>query len=284
MCLLVLGLFLLEASAAHARKTPWAKVKAPSAEAPESFGGYANGCLAGGVALPARGEGFETIRRWRNRYYAHPAMAILLKHFTKSVLAETGVGVLIGDISQARGGLMGSGHRSHQLGLDADVWFTRPDQRGKDRHFVSMVRRDREAMNLKAWTNRQETLLRLAAQQPQTARVFVHWVIKQHLCKTVVGDRSWLRKIRPWYGHDRHFHIRMQCPKDNPQCRNQKTLPPGDACGGEVWFSHAQVRARKKAAAAARKAGKRGPRRKPKVVPQQCKRVLAAPSRSARAQ
>ena len=44
-------------------------------------------------------------------------------------LAESGKrvgwnGLLIGDMSQPRGGPMLNGHSSHQIGLDVDIWFT----------------------------------------------------------------------------------------------------------------------------------------------------------------
>jgi hypothetical protein len=37
-----------------------------------------------------------------------------------------GKGLYIGDISQPRGGPMTSGHASHQIGLDADIWMLPP--------------------------------------------------------------------------------------------------------------------------------------------------------------
>ncbi|MCB9524702.1 MAG: penicillin-insensitive murein endopeptidase [Myxococcales bacterium] len=265
----------LAASPAGARRTPWAKVDGPSAQKPQSHGGYAGGCLAGAVALPEKGKGFETIRRWRKRYFGHPDTAAFLRWYGKAVLAETGRGILIGDISQARGGLMSSGHRSHQLGLDADIWFTRPKAREKDEDFRSMVDPAREVIDREAFTERQVTLLRLAASRPEVARIFVHWVIKHELCATVPGDRAWLRKIRPWWGHDRHFHIRLQCPAGSPDCRNQAELPEGDGCGGETWFSKAEVAARKRAP----KKGPRGKRPKKPSVPKACKQVLKAKGR-----
>jgi penicillin-insensitive murein endopeptidase len=88
--------------------------------------------------------------------------------------------------------------------------------------------------------------LRAAAQEPEVARIFVGWVIKRELCRTVKGDRSWLRKIRPWWGHTRHFHIRLHCPDGSSECRDQRAIAPGDGCGQEAWFSKAAVAKRKK--------------------------------------
>src|SRR6516165_2279694 len=43
---------------------------------------------------------------------------------TKVANAGTWRGLLVGDISQPRGGPMITGHDSHQVGLDADIWLT----------------------------------------------------------------------------------------------------------------------------------------------------------------
>jgi penicillin-insensitive murein endopeptidase len=48
------------------------------------------------------------------------------------------------------------------------------------------------------------------------------------------GDREWLRKLRPWWGHDEHFHVRLSCPGDSPDCERQKSMPEGDGCGEEL--------------------------------------------------
>ncbi len=277
-CLALVALALISLalpSAASARRTPWAKVDGPSAQTPAAIGGYAGGCLAGAEALPERGEGFETIRRWRKRYYGHPRLIAFLRWYGAEVLRETGKAVLVGDLSQARGGLMASGHRSHQLGLDADLWFTRPKQRKRDAHFKSCVDRERDTVDPRVFGERQLALLKIAAAHPDVARIFVHWAIKHHLCASVGADRGWLRKIRPWWGHDRHFHVRLRCPEDSPDCRDQAPLPPGDGCGTETWFSAAEVAARK---AAARKSppAKRPPRKRRPPPPKRCKQVLTA--------
>jgi penicillin-insensitive murein endopeptidase len=49
--------------------------------------------------------------------------------------------------------------------------------------------------------------------------------------------------VRPWSGHDHHFHVRISCPADSPQCKPQPPPEPGDGCGHELdyWFSDAVV-------------------------------------------
>ena len=65
--------------------------------------------------------------------------------------------------------------------------------------------------------------------------------IKVKLCNTEGVDRAWLQKIRPWYGHDSHIHVRLSCPSDAKNCENQAALPAGDGCGAELysWFEPA---------------------------------------------
>ncbi len=224
------------------------------APASESIGGYAKGCLLHGVEIPHKGIGFETIRRFRKRYYAHPTSKAFLEGYGARMQAAGLAAVLVGDIAQEGGGKMPSGHSSHQTGLDIDVWFTRPDARKKDKSFESLVKRD-ETIDATLWTAEHETMLRLAAESPDVARVFVNWVIKKKLCSAAKG-KPWLKKVRPWYGHDRHFHIRRACPAGSKDCVNQPT-PTSDQCGKESWFSRAAVAKRKKAGKKKRKRARR---------------------------
>lgn len=283
LALVLIGLANPAAAKAPKRtKSPkWHAVQNPSqADTPEAIGSYAGGCLSGAVAVPKTGVGYETIRRWRNRFWAHPNLARFLDDFGAAMRASNLPDLLIGDLSQPRGGRMKSGHRSHQIGLDADIWFERPAQRKHDKNFASLVHRKSETINRRVFKPRHVQVLRMAAQRPEVARIFVNWVIKRELCATIEADRDWLRKIRPWYGHDRHYHVRLHCPADSTNCRAQSPVPSEDDCGTETWFSRAEVRARKVAAKAG-KTGKPGParRRKPRskahIAP--CARVLTAP-------
>jgi penicillin-insensitive murein endopeptidase len=77
--------------------------------------------------------------------------------------------------------------------------------------------------------------LRLATEDPRVDRIFVHPTIKAALCR--MPDRSWLHKIRPWYGHDEHFHVRLACPADSPDCTGQAPVPSGDGCDASLaWW------------------------------------------------
>jgi penicillin-insensitive murein endopeptidase len=140
---------------------------------------------------------------------------------------------------------MPSSHRSHQNGLDADIWFTLAPSPEQARRSMddrpdppSMVGPDGVSLS-SAWGPDQRFLLEAAARQPAVDRIFVNAAIKRGLCQEVRGDRSWLRKLRPWFGHDSHFHLRLRCPPDSPQCEPQPALPAGDGCGEDLawWFS-----------------------------------------------
>jgi penicillin-insensitive murein endopeptidase len=81
--------------------------------------------------------------------------------------------------------------------------------------------------------------VKAAASQPETTRIFVNPAIKKELCRTAGYDRVWLNKVRPYWGHDDHLHIRLACPDNASSCEEQKAPPEGDGCGEEelaYWF------------------------------------------------
>jgi penicillin-insensitive murein endopeptidase len=142
-----------------------------------------------------------------------------------------------------------TGHASHQLGLDADVWLTpMPDRTlsREERESMSatmMVRKDRLDIDPAAWTPKHIEVIKAAAQDSIVERMFVNAAIKKALCREATGDRAWLRKVRPYWGHDYHMHIRIGCPPGNSACEGQPAIPEGDGCGKELdeWFRPAIV-------------------------------------------
>ena len=112
------------AKALFGRKT------APSAQQAKVVGFYAKGCLAGAEAVPYDGEAWQVMRISRNRNWGHPELVKFMQR-KASQLRRDGVwsGFLVGDMSQPRGGPMLTGHASHQIGLDADVWLTQMPNR-----------------------------------------------------------------------------------------------------------------------------------------------------------
>ncbi len=222
---------------------------APSAGPAEPYGSYAKGCLAGAVALPETGLGWQAMRLGRNRNWGHPAMIRFIERLSDEAAAIGWPRLYVGDISQPRGGPMAGGHRSHQIGLDADIWLRIPapavlsigEREEISSH--SVVGPDRMAVN-DAWRPAHHALIRLAASDPAVARIFVNAAIKQALCADEppgesLGARDWLRKVRAWWGHESHFHVRLNCPEDAPGCVGQASPPVGDGCGEELawWFT-----------------------------------------------
>ena len=243
-----------EQPSAKALKTKPAKVlfgrqKVPAAMKPRAIGFYSKGCLAGGVELPKTGSAWQAMRLSRNRNWGHPQLVELVKRLAIEAQAQDGwPGLLVGDLAQPRGGPMLSGHASHQVGLDADVWLRpMPDRElsYKEREKMSAISviKNRRRVNPKIWTEAHAKLIRRAASYSEVARIFVHPPIKKALCDWAPKNesRKWLRKVRPYYGHHYHFHIRIKCPKGSVGCRDQAPPRPkdGTGCGAELayWFS-----------------------------------------------
>lgn len=218
-------------------------VKTGAPIAARAVGFYAKGCLAGGKALAVDGPGWQVMRLSRNRNWGHPKLIDLIERLAReSTEAKEWPGLLVGDISQPRGGPMISGHASHQVGLDADVWLTpMPDRtltrrEREDMSAVSMLAADSVSVNPKVWGEGQEKLIKRAASYPEVERVLVHPALKKALCKSPGADASWLRKVRPVFGHYYHFHIRLACPSNSPTCQSQFPTGTDDGCGKELDY------------------------------------------------
>lgn len=220
----------------------------PASLAARTIGFYSRGCLAGGQALPVNGPSWEVMRLSRNRNWGHPALLAFLERFAHKVpTVSHWHGILVGDMSQPRGGPMLTGHASHQIGLDADVWLTPMPNRElsplerEEMSAVNMVRADRRDIDPERWTPDHSAVIKAAAREPEVQRIFVNAAIKKALCREAGADRSWLNKVRPFYGHDYHFHVRLVCPPGEEACKDQDPVPPGDGCDGSLawWFSDA---------------------------------------------
>ncbi len=218
-----------------------------------AFGFYSRGCFAGGIALPVNGETWQVMRLSRNRMWGHPDMIAFLERFSRSVpRVSNWPGILVGDISQPRGGPMLTGHASHQLGLDADIWLTPMPRRELTREeremtsAVNVVRADRRDIDPATWTAQHLSVIRAAAQDAAVERVLVNAAIKKALCREAGPNRSWLSKVRPVPGHNYHMHIRIRCPAGSAGCRPQDPPPASDGCGAELdwWFTDAVLNPR----------------------------------------
>lgn len=272
---------------------PLANPEAPSTPAKELFGRqvnpaplaartigfYSRGCLAGGTALPVNGPAWQVMRLSRNRNWGHPALIAFLERFARKVpTLSHWPGLLVGDLSQPRGGPMLTGHASHQIGLDADLWLTPMPNRDLSRRereemsAVNVVRADRLDVDEAKWTPDHLAVIKAAAQDSAVQRIFVNAAIKKAICREAGGDRSWLTKVRPYYGHDYHFHVRLVCPRDEAACKDQDPVPSGEGCDSSLayWFSDAVLHPEPRPAA---------PPKPPLTMaqlPSECRAVLTA--------
>ena len=251
----------------------------PSQQTPRVVGFYAKGCLAGADMLPTDGEAWQVMRLSRNRNWGHPALTSFLKRTASELrAAQIWPGFLVGDMSQPRGGPMLTGHASHQIGLDADIWQTpMPDRQlsraeREEMSATQMVRPDRLDIDPAHWTPAHMAMLKAVAEKPEVQRIFVNAAIKKALCRDARGDRAWLTKMRPMYGHDYHFHVRLFCPLGEAGCTRQDPVPEGEGCDASLawWFTDEALHP------------KIDPNAKPKppmtmaALPNECRAVLKA--------
>ncbi len=200
---------------------------APSQQRPMPIGSYARGCGAGMVEMPETGASWQAMRLSRERNFGQPELVSYLIELSRVAQQVGWAGLYIGDISQPRGGPMTSGHASHQIGLDADVWMLPPKRlnlsRAEREKISSIPVRSADQRSItKNWTRAHHALMQAAASDPRVDRIFVAAAVKIEMCRTASRqDKAWLQKIRPIAGHDTHFHVRLKCPKGARLCETQ---------------------------------------------------------------
>jgi len=222
----------------------WQALRVPATGPALSIGTTNNGCLQGAASLPQSGPGYELIRVGRNRRFGHPNLVAYIRRLGAAARRARLGPVIVGDLSQPRGGPTPTGHRSHQTGLDADISYIAP--RGIPRHLSRLAREsltpiaviDLKTHNTtRAWKPSVIKLLALAAADPAVDRIFVNPAIKKMACAGRTAKAAWQGRLRPWHLHHDHFHVRLKCPPDSPLCVPQKP-PPDDGCGASLtwWF------------------------------------------------
>jgi penicillin-insensitive murein endopeptidase len=207
----------------------------------QPYGSYARGCADGLVKLPETGATWQTMRLSRNRNWGHPNLVKTLTNLSKKAKEYGWNGLYFGDISQPRGGPMLSGHRSHQLGLDADIWLM-PKLKfnytieEREKVLPQSMSKMNGAMVNNQWSKTHHKIIRAISKDDNVARIFIFPGAKVKMCRDEKGNRDWLRKVRPWWGHIYHFHVRINCPEGAEGCRSQFPPPSGDGClEAEDW-------------------------------------------------
>ncbi|WP_279022624.1 penicillin-insensitive murein endopeptidase [Gibbsiella quercinecans] len=237
------GLVALLASASAMALTPWQKIDHPVAGAPQAIGGFSNGCLIGAQPLPLEAADYQVMRTDQRRYFGHPDLLAFIQRLGREARQNALGTVLIGDMAMPAGGRFSSGHASHQSGLDVDIWLQLPRQRWSQQQLlkpqpIDLVSADGKRVVEHQWQPQVGQLIKLAAQDHEVTRIFVNPAIKQRLCEDAGSDRTWLQKVRPWFGHRAHMHVRLRCPAGSLECKEQDAPPAGDGCGAELasWF------------------------------------------------
>jgi len=230
-------------------KELFARKSKPLRGPPRSIGYYSAGCLAGAVALPMTGPDWQVMRPSRNRNWGNPQLVRFVERLAKNAKKVGWNGLLVGDMSQPRGGPMISDHTSHQIGLDVDIWFKPMPNHVQSREereldaSTDLVAADQLDVDPKVWNQKYAEILRTASQDPAVVRILVNAAIKKALCREAGSDRTWLFKVRPWYGHAEHFHVQVACPEDSPDCKPAAPPRPSDGCDQELdfWFKESTL-------------------------------------------
>ena len=273
----ILGLALLgllagwaPASAGTVAAADFAWMESAAPGPARSVGAPAAGCLAGAARLPEEGPGWMAVRIERNRLWGHPRLVAFVESLAAEGARRGLPPLLVGDLGQPRGGPMPSGHRSHQTGLDVDLMFEGPPAGAFDAAArASFEPRPATRADGTADPARFGTLqmawLHLAASSPEVDRIFVNFRLKKALCDAAGAPRDWLRKIRPWVGHQAHFHVRLACTPGDASCGSAGApIPEGDGCGAELdsWLASPPAA---------------GPPPRAIPLPEACAAVLSAP-------
>ena len=226
----------------------------PTSGAALTIGSYARGCAGGNVELPETGPTWQAMRLKRNRNWGHPELVDYLQDLSQAVTAFGWKGLYIGDLGNPRGGPMISGHASHQMGLDADVWFLPPErldlsaQEREKLGAISIRSEDQKSVN-ENWNASYRDVLKAAASDPRVDRIFVAAAIKLELCKgATAADTAWLQRIRPEANHQDHLHVRLKCPAGSDLCQTQtpnvtELSKGGSGCDEtlDYWVSNAYL-------------------------------------------
>lgn len=210
----------------------------PLVSSAESIGKYQKGCQTEAVSY-AFGGNVKRIFDDRDTAWGQKELIAVIEKVAKKV-KEQSLGVLrLGNLSDKDGGNMHPHSVSHQLGLDADISFIVDPKSPVKGAFKSVLDSKKKKVNRKLLTKESLLVMKLFAQEANVERLLVHPLVKKEICERLPKEK-WMGKIRPWWKHDDHFHLRISCPKGNTECVPQNPPPDHDDCDSEAyhwWFS-----------------------------------------------
>lgn len=230
-------IFMTAASSLYEKN--WHDVKAPTKAVQQVYGGYSAGCIDGASHIDKEGIGYMSVSNG-SRIYGHESLVNIITKLGGFAHDKYNKILLVGDLAHPRGGptsLKTSAHRSHQNGLDADIWYNLI-KKGQKPDEISVLQKNGKAIDPKHWTDEDSELLKEAASFDDVERILVNPYVKRAMCEKY-NNANWLKKLRPWWGHSKHFHLRLKCPDDSKSCEKQESVPDDSGCGSELdwWFS-----------------------------------------------
>lgn len=201
----------------------------------EAIGEYALGCLQGAQTFNGNEKGLHLSQMKRGRYWGHPDLIKLLTKAGEDFYKSNKT-LIIGDLSQSRGGPTLTGHNSHQNGLDVDIWFKMP---GAKEELSLRILETEDMKPVVELDEDQIKLVKYFSQDTSVERIFINAAFKKKLCESKKLTADEHHKLRAWWGHDDHIHVRLKCPAENTSCISQKPIPAGDGCGEDLnwWFT-----------------------------------------------
>ncbi|WP_284946803.1 penicillin-insensitive murein endopeptidase [Acidisoma cladoniae] len=206
--------------------------------------GAGTGCIVGARALPPQGPGYEVIRASQSSFWGAPVTLRGIETLAAEAQRAGLPDLYVGDLSGPRGGPLSGGHVAHQRGLDVDIYLDtqpKPALTLAQRNGLAppaIVPAGSTQVDPAQWSRATMTLIHMATALPGLDRLLVNPVIKRQLCEAATGDTSWLRRVRPWWGHRAHMHLHFACPPGQPDCVDQAAVPAGNGCGAALdwWF------------------------------------------------
>ncbi len=137
----------------------------------------------------------------------------------------------VGDQSKSEGGKLAR-HETHQNGLDADIAYlsTQPKESGHRSKAKHNRFREKFVKDGKLTAGfdlpKNYTLLRYIVKTQDVSQIFLGCKVKEALLGFYPPDESpeertlLFSKLIAYPHHDDHFHLRLKCPIDNPECKN----------------------------------------------------------------
>lgn len=198
------------------------------------------GSLQDGVLLPESGEGFVRVNSPTTSWGAGMMISLLtnasafyVKHFSPTYKVH------IASIAQQAGGAYGP-HKSHQNGLDGDVYFMGQTRYESVLDANGMVTSKFDPQkNWDFWRLLFSQQMEVQGKmRPAVYMIFIHPTLKTYLCGWAKDqdllknpiDYEILKRLWPTPGHDTHFHVRLRCSPFYTECVQQNEIPEKTGC------------------------------------------------------